>query len=480
MRSVEDEIQETAMTGDKVKEIVAEMIPPATLFSDEVIALPAFHRSLRDWLDRHGANLQQHHSRRVIMTLATDLYLDPEDREAAEEMAKVVVARGRKGPSGPADTTDEAPRSLSGSSSAAPTRDQETSVAHKIAMRFKEQKQKFSGALGEFFNDFVSDYLQASRDYDLSPKQKLQFMHNLFTGDAKRFYYHRVDGYATGFSQAVEMIEREYNSVVRKDRCKNYLSTLRLAKFVEEGTEISAALEKTYKVITKLAPQVPRSHQGEAHKVEFLRKAVIGYPWATEPLSRIATHDLTFQMLYGELESALHLEKESQLARIRDKVSTTRVKEEVPGVLYQSQGRYLNKHVGITRRPQNFHDQRHSHHGAHQPSIDCFNCGGDHPMRKCDKPMNFARAAQRRMEWYAKKKGSQVPAHKVLFELCSQLDPDMENQEQLDPDPQPDESTEEEHGNLEDALAFLEVPDSESTCDITDLNPTYPVFPLRD
>ena len=116
-------------------------------------------------------------------------------------------------------------------------------------------------------------------------------------------------------------MEMEYNSPVRKDRCKNYLSYLRLAKFVNEGLELSAALEKTYKVIMKLAPQVPLSHRGETHKVEFLRNAAVGYDWATEPLSRIATHNLTFQGLYGELDSALHLDKEGKIARVRDKAS---------------------------------------------------------------------------------------------------------------------------------------------------------------
>lgn len=134
-------------------------------------------------------------------------------------------------------------------------------------MRFKDDRKKFSGAIGEYFNDFVSDYLQAARDYDLTPSQKLHYLHNILTGDAKRFYHNRIEGYAAGFSQAVSMLEDEYYSAVRQDRCKNYLSSLRLARFVSEGHEVSTALEKTYKVITKLAPQVPQSHRGEAHKV---------------------------------------------------------------------------------------------------------------------------------------------------------------------------------------------------------------------
>ena len=92
---------------------------------------------------------------------------------------------------------------------------------------------------------------------------------------------------------------------------------------------------------------------GKRIKSSFLRKTVIGYDWATEPLSRIATHKLTFQSLYSELESALHLAKEGQLALISDSITGKPVKnDDVAGVLYQSQGRYLNRHKGLrTRKP---------------------------------------------------------------------------------------------------------------------------------
>ena len=68
------------------------------------------------------------------------------------------------------------------------------------------------------------------------------------------------------------MIEAEYNSAVRQNRVKNHLNSLRLNQYVAEGVEASEALGKLYKVITKLSPQAPKSHRGDAHRVEFLRK----------------------------------------------------------------------------------------------------------------------------------------------------------------------------------------------------------------
>ena len=68
-------------------------------------------------------------------------------------------------------------------------------------MRLKDREKRFSGALGGSWMEFVDEYMQVCRDYSLSPTQKLQYMHNLLSGDAKRFYLDRVDGYATSYQQ---------------------------------------------------------------------------------------------------------------------------------------------------------------------------------------------------------------------------------------------------------------------------------------
>lgn len=162
--------------------------------------------------------------------------------------------------------------------------------------------------------EFVAEYQQVARDYDLNQQQGLQYLHNLLRGDAKRFFRDKVQPYAATFNQAVDSVNAEYNSIVRQNRVKNYLTSYRMSTLLAESKTETAALEQTYKTITKLAFQVPRAYQGDEHKVEFLRKAVVGSPWATEPLSRIATNQLTFQQLYGELEAALHLHKDARLA----------------------------------------------------------------------------------------------------------------------------------------------------------------------
>ena len=141
------------------------------------------------------------------------------------------------------------------------------------------------------------------------------------------------------------MLESEYNSAVRQTRVKNYLNTLRVTSFVAQGTEMSAALAKVYNSIIQLSRQAPRSHQGDAHKVEFHRNAVVGTPWSSEPLSRVATHNLTFQHLYGELEAGLQLDKESKLAISWDRAQLGQrapSSDDNAGIMYTGQGRYFS------------------------------------------------------------------------------------------------------------------------------------------
>lgn len=96
-------------------------------------------------------------------------------------------------------------------------------------MRLKDSDQKFSRDLGECWMNFVDDYSQVSRDYGLSPQQKLQYLLNLLINEAKRFYLAEVEKYAKTFQLAAEMIYRECSSPVRQKRVKNYLKTLSLS-----------------------------------------------------------------------------------------------------------------------------------------------------------------------------------------------------------------------------------------------------------
>lgn len=408
-----------SIAGTNLKEAIAEMFPPSHLFSDEIKEIPSVWMELRKHLDLHGATLQQHSSRRIILTLAHSLYEDAEDREAAVSIANSIVAEGRR-PRNQSQTDDTLPPGRPPDTGDSDSRPLPTErVAHNVAMRLKDNEKKFSGDIGDCWMEFVDEYDQISLDYNLTQPQKLQYMHNILHKDAHRFYVDRVKAYATTFDQAVRMIDSEYNSPVRQNRVKNVLTSLRVTNFMNENVDTAMALAKVYKLILKLSRQVPFSHRGDAHRIEFLRGAVIGFNWSREPLSRIATNDLTFQQLYGELESAVQLDKESRIATIRDRAgaSTKDEPEDAVAINYAGQGRYGHPRQSAPGKT-NFKATRTDPLSI----MGCFNCDSpEHMARNCTQPKNFSKAAARKLEYHQKKK-TPNSVHVVLAHLCQQLD----------------------------------------------------------
>lgn len=424
MRSIPVEL-----TGATLRAHVSEMFPPANLFAKEICDMPSVWVQLRNFLDARGAEIQQHSSRRVIMTLAHGLYDEPEERDAAVEMAQLIQASSRRVRS---DLRNPEPSPLpvnvppaQGNSN---VQGFQGRLAHDVGMRLKDADKKFSGELGECWMEFVDDYQQVAIDYNLSPPQKLQYIHNLLSKDAKRFYLERVATYAQTFQQAVDMVNQEYNSPVRQTRVKNYLNSLRVSEFVKKGDEKSAALAKVYRLITKLSRQVPASHRGDAHKIEFLRNATVGYTWSHEPLSRVATHGLSFQMLYGELEAALQLDKEAKVAIARDSASSAKYAavDEVD-IRFAGQGRYGRNPKDVRGRGGPSRGSSLSLKTKTNP-LDisgCFNCDSpNHLIGQCPHPKNAAKAAARRLEYYKKKDEKRHAVHLVLADICRQLDLD--------------------------------------------------------
>lgn len=172
--------------------------------------------------------------------------------------------------------------------------------------------------------------------------QKFQYLRNILCKDAQQFFLDRVEVFVTNFDQAVDMIGREYNSPVRQTRVNNYLNSVRVLDLVPKKLEVFVALSKVYRQILQLSRRVPPSHHGDAHRIEFIRQVVIGYPWAHKPLFRVATHELTFQQLFGELEAALQLHTEAQIVSLRVEAARGALNQsgkDAP-INYSGQGKY--------------------------------------------------------------------------------------------------------------------------------------------
>lgn len=82
-----------------------------------------------------------------------------------------------------------------------------------------------------------------------------------------------------------------------------------MTNYVVKGMSEEDALMGTYRTVAKVSKLLPSSHQGEVHRVYFLRGTDVGYSWASAPWSRIPTAREGFQKLYGELQSSFFLSK---------------------------------------------------------------------------------------------------------------------------------------------------------------------------
>ena len=127
--------------GDSLLRMFSYMFPPAGLFSKELCELPAIYTELRNFLDARGANMQQHSSCRIMMTLAHNVYEEQEDGQAAIEIVSEIVLAGRRMR---ADLSQARNSRLASSqapvvpTSAASAPDR---VAHNVAIRLRDKEK---------------------------------------------------------------------------------------------------------------------------------------------------------------------------------------------------------------------------------------------------------------------------------------------------------------------------------------------------
>jgi len=300
-------------------------------------------------------------------------------------------------------------------------------TARDVSVRFKDERAKFGGTKDQWWPDFVSTYNLVCREYALSPRLKLQFLHNLLTGAAMVFLSDKVLAVASTYEDAVDHVHREYHPVFQQEQMKNDLSNLRVSYLVGNGMTVDLALVEVYKRVSSRSSMVPAAYQGEEHRVAFLRGSVIGYTWTAQPLSRIATHNLSFQQLYAELCSSLSLSRENANAVARDRIlsGSGSVDDESTGITFQGQGQYSMRNYGVGNRAGAVQGATTAPRFDPFTIMGCCNCDDPkHTINICPKPKNTLMTAMRRAEYLLKRKESQVlpTVSRVLWELSTQFD----------------------------------------------------------
>lgn len=268
------------------------------------------------------------------------------------------------------------------------------------------------------------------RDYCLNGEQKKQYLHNLLAKEAARFYSDSMELNAATYQIAVDMITGQYNSAVRQGQVLDYLDGLSVDAYVEKGMDESEAWAKIYAEIVRMTPQCPVSHKNDAHRIRFMRLPVSGRLWSHPALQRVASSGLTFQQLYGELESALQLNREGLSKKTNNSSAQTPTNTEAV-INYAGQGKYR-------RRNADFKPRHRKKKSSPLDLLGCLNCDAkDHMARYCSKPLNLPKAAERRLQCMQKKK-AENPVHLVLADICMQTTEDASHY---------DEKTDVETGN---------------------------------
>jgi hypothetical protein len=255
-----------------------EDLPPSLLYSGKAVSgATILHRLLRNYLQLKGLfYTQSTESTRITYGLITMLYESQSDCDTA-----LTLMRNAQPSTSDTVSSGSAVNNITHAYSSEPS----SKIAHSMATRFKAD-QNFSGKLGEDLTEYTSNYMDAANDYNLSAKQKLDYMHHVLDGEVKRFYREKILSSCATFAEASSMMQEEFNSLTRQNRVPKHLQKLRLSTIVgNRRCTVTEALEEPREIITKLTPQGPRTHRSEEDKVKYLCKAVVGATWAKSALS---------------------------------------------------------------------------------------------------------------------------------------------------------------------------------------------------
>lgn len=398
---------EEGLNGNEIIEKLKEIYSPPLLFHPKLLELPVIYQMLRDFLKKKGATFKPHPSKRVMPILCNTLF---EGSDLELGMQHIRDYQSGKVISNEIEKTSFArPSEI----------ENNTKTAHNMALRFKDEKSKFTGAIGESWSDYLNEYLYACNDYSVTNDKRLQYLYHILKDDAKNFYNDNIKGKVSSFQETCAIMNDEYNSFTRQSRIRNHLNRLRVTEYMTKGHNDTQALELVHRTICKLHKQGPLSYRSEAHKIDYLRNAVMGMTWARDPLCRIAPMQLTYQQLYSQLEASIQQMKDEKTVMLSDRANYNLediaekvgpqdqgepFNDKVPGVLFTGQARY-----GVNPRQTK--------------KRACFNCGmTNHLIRDCRKPIKSKYNAQRRMQDNSRGYYSNNDAKQILFELCEQLD----------------------------------------------------------
>lgn len=138
-----------------------------------------------------------------------------------------------------------------------------------MSQRFKNTENRFSGNTGEDVEECFKKYETSSNDYKLTPALQLQYLNNLFNGDAKLYFRDKVTPIAALCDVIKQIIMEHYNNATVQHRTRQYLQSITLSFVMEkENCLVNVGLEKVQDIINKFTPLGQPSQRFDSSKLE--------------------------------------------------------------------------------------------------------------------------------------------------------------------------------------------------------------------
>ena len=242
----------------------------------------------------------------------------------------------------------------------------------------------------------------------------MQYIHHMIRGNAKQYYNSCVKSVSKDHTTVVTLKDNQYNYISRRNRIEIYLNGLRNLQFINAKTNVSDALENLYAKISQFAPQGTLHCRLPGNKVAYLRKAVIGHSFASEPISSAAARGYEYQELLSKLESSIQLEREQKSAQMLlnplAKIASRNGSDAEP-IFFQGQANYGKDKF---QHRVHFKDE----------DVGCFNCGSkSHGITHSKEDLDATAVSARKVQFYAKRKfkNENKALKRVVFELFEEL-----------------------------------------------------------
>jgi DNA-binding FrmR family transcriptional regulator len=188
--------------------------------------------------------------------------------------------------------------------------------ATSVAQRFTEER-KYDGSPSSDLAAVIARYNDCKADYNLTEMEMRKFAHNLFSGDAKRYYDSDIT------VQSARTVEGVLNAVTshfihasQRNAVTSELRAQSIAKEVANGADAKEALTTIYRRIEKLNPMCSPECVGDRHKGTFLRRAVLSEQWSSDACAQYtANQGMSFATLYQLLTAAIVQQREIDEAK---------------------------------------------------------------------------------------------------------------------------------------------------------------------